>query len=446
MRHEAKNDRGGPAASRRTALKSAGAVAAGLVAGTASASARGAETLAVQGGKPAVTYDKAKHTDASRWPRYGPDEEAAVLEVLRSPGYSAIKALENEWKAYFGAPFVKAHCHGTTAIASMFFALGLPPGSEVMVPSYTFFATIVPLRLFGLVPVFVDINPHTLNFDVDDARRRLTKNTRALFPVHWLGLPCPMDDMMAFAKEHGLILLEDVAHAHAASYKGKPMGTFGRMSIFSYQTSKPLPALEGGMGMYQERADYERAASFGNSDVQNEFPASSPYRKYSGTSLGLKLRMNPLAAALVRAQLPKLAARNAEGVAQIRRLNDRIVDLPGLSEPPVPDGAKRLYYAANMLFLDEAKAGVSRAAVVKALQAEGVQARAYRYPLQHTMALYHDPSWWHHAPTIPDHLSGSEQANATSIALPYFTTDVPELVEQYGQAFEKVWARRKDLA
>jgi dTDP-4-amino-4,6-dideoxygalactose transaminase len=326
----------------------------------------------------------------------------------------------------------------------MYFALDLPPGSEVLVPSYTFFSSIVPMRLFGLVPAFVDVDPRTLNFDLDDARRRLTPNVRAMLPVHWMGLPCPMDDMTAFAREHGLALLEDVAHAPGASYRGRPLGSWGRMSIFSYQSSKPLPAMEGGMGTYLDRADYERAAAFGHSDAPPRFPADSPYRRHVGTSLGLKLRMNPLAAALVRSQLPRLDARNAAGAAQARRLNDRIAQLPGLVEPTCPPEAGRIYYANNILFLDEAKAGAPREAIVKALQAEGVRARAHSYPLQHEMRLYAEPEWWHHPPTLPD-LPGCDQANRTAIALPYFTADVPELVDQYAEAFEKVWAQRSKL-
>ena len=118
-------------------------------------------------------------------------------------------------------------------------------------PSYTFFASVVPMRVFGLVPVFVDVNPRTLNFDVNDAKKRLTKNTKAVFPVHWMGLPCAMDDISDFAAEHGLTVLEDVAHSPGAALKGKPLGTWGRMSIFSYQASKPIPALEGGMSSGQ---------------------------------------------------------------------------------------------------------------------------------------------------------------------------------------------------
>jgi perosamine synthetase len=327
----------------------------------------------------------------------------------------------------------------------MYFALGLPPGSEIMVPSYTFFATIVPMRLFDLVPVFVDVNPRTLNFDLEDAKKRLTKNTKAVVPVHWLGLPCEMDHIGQWAKEKGLIVLEDAAHAHGAELKGKKMGTFGRMGIYSFQASKLLPAIEGGMGMYQHEADYQRATTFGHYSLPRDFPEKSDYRKYFGTGLGAKFRMHPLAAALARCQLAKLDQRNAEGVAQVRRLNDRILQLPGLYEQTYGRAdMKRVYYNRNMLFIDEKEAGMSRAAAVKALRAEGVHTGEYSYRLQHKCDLYQEAQWWHHLPEIPE-LPGSEQANATAVSLPYFTSKHPELVDQYVRAFEKVWAHRQEL-
>jgi len=155
--------------------------------------------------------------------------------------------------------------------------------------------------------------------------------------------------------------------------------------------------------------------------------------------------MHPMAAALVRCQLVGLEERRAAGVKQVRRLNDRICQLPGLYEPPSRADAKRSYYSWNMLFIDEAKAGMTREACVKALRAEGVQAVAHSYTLQHKLPLYAEEQWWHHKPVIPE-LAGSDQANATAIALPFFTEDVPDLNEQYAKAFEKVWAHRAELA
>ena len=393
------------------------------------------------GGPKAVTHP---HGSATRWPLYGEEEEREIVKLLREPGYAPIEQLENDWTQHFQVPHARAYCNGTGALTTMFFALDLPPGSEVMVPSYTFFATITPMRLFGLVPVFVDINPRTLNFDVEDAKRRLTKNTKALLPVHWFGLPCEMDRICEFAKEKGLIVLEDACQAHGASMQGKLMGSWGRMAAFSFQASKPLPAMEGGMGVYQERGDYERGTTLGHYDKPRSFPADSAYRKYQGSGLGLKLRMHPMAAILARCQLRGLEERNTRAAAQICRLNDRIRHLPGLFEQAARPDMQRIYYASNMLFIDEALAGMSRAACVMALAAEGVRASASSYPLQHKMPLYAEAKWWHHAPAIPE-LPGSEQANRTAISLPMFTSDVPELVDQYAKAFEKVWAHRKEL-
>lgn len=209
----------------------------------------------MNGGDKAIT---ASHDDATTWPRYGTEEEKAVLEVLRKPSYTPIDILEEDWKKHFNLPYCKAHFNGTSAITSMYFALDLPAGSEIMVPCCTFWATITPMRFFDLVPVMIDINPVTLNFDVEDAKRKLTKNTKAVFPVHYLGMPCDMDHISDFCKEKGLILLEDACHAHGASMHGKFMGSWGRMACFSFQGSKPLPALEGGMGNYQNQNDYEQ--------------------------------------------------------------------------------------------------------------------------------------------------------------------------------------------
>lgn len=432
----------GGGTTRRDFLRTTGVVAAGLtVAGQAGAQ-RPIETLALKGGPKAVTVPDA---DAVRWPRYGREEEEAVLALVRQPTYDPLYALEGDWRGHFGVPYAKAYCNGTSALASMFFALDLPRGSEIMVPSYTFFATIVPMRLFGLVPVFVDINPRTLNFDLEDAKKRLTPRTKAVLPVHWIGLPCDMDAICDWAAEKGLIVIEDAAHAHGAKLKGRYTGTWGRMGIYSFQMTKPLPAIEGGMGVYQSAEDHGRATAFGDYQLKG-VAQDNPYYKYLGSGMGLKFRMHPMAAALARCQLEGLEERNEAGARQIRQLNDRLLQLPGLYEQT--SGRKdveRLYYSWNMLFIDEAEAGMSRDAAVKALQAEGVRADALHYTLQHKLPLYSEEEWWDHKPEIPE-LPGSEKANATCIALPYFTAEVAELAEQYVNAFEKVWANRKELA
>ncbi len=433
---------------RRTFLKSSGALAAGLylanqpAAGAQAKKAVG-QSLALTGGPKAVT---ASHDGSTRWPLYGNEEIEAVTALLKGPSYSPIAEFERDWKKFHNMPYVKAHCNGTSALTSMLFALDLPPGSEVLVPDFSTWFPVVPMRFFGLVPVWVDINPRTLNLCVEDCKRRLTKNTKAVMPVHWFGLPCDMDYICDFAKEKGLQVVEDASHAHGAAVRGKPTGTWGRMSGFSLQMSKPLPSIEGGIAMYHDRLDYERATTYGNYDLPATFPADSPYRKYQGTAFGSKLRMHPVSAILARIQLKGLAQRNAAGVAQMKKLNDRLNQLPGLAAQYVRPEIQRVFYSNNLLLLDEAKAGMSRAACVKALQAEGVSVSPFSWSLLHKYPIFHESKWsWHHLPAVPKKMPGCDQANRSAISLPYFTSAVPELVEQYAQAFEKVWAHRNEL-
>lgn len=435
---------------RRSFLKTAGAFGAGLyLAGTAkvkrAAAAQGKkEALALNGGPKAVTKAAG---DCQKWPLYGEEEIQAVTELLRSPNYAPVAEFEEAWKAHFGCPYAKAHCNGTSALTSMLFALDLPPGSEVLVPNFSTWFPVVPMRFFDLVPVFVDCDPRTVNIDVADCKRRITSKTRAIMPVHWYGLPCDMEAIMALAKEHNLEVVEDASHAHGAKVNGTWIGNWGRMAGFSLQTTKPLPSIEGGIGVYKEARDFERATTYGNYDLPNTFPEGSPYRKYQGTALGSKLRIHPVSAILARIQLKGLDARNAAGVAQIRRLNERITQLPGLTEQYVAPGVDRVFYAKNIMFIDEKKAGMSRTAAVKALKAEGVDVSEYNWTLLHTYPVFSETQWWRHMPVLPepDSIPGCEEVNRTAVLMPYFTSDQPELVEQYVKAFEKVWAHRESI-
>lgn len=440
-----------PKSTRRDFMKTAGAVGVGLyvsgTAGTKTAMAAPAkqETLALDGGPKAVA---AAAGDSTKWPLYGDEEIQAVTELLKNPNYAPVAEFEEAWKKYHGCEFAKAHCNGTNALTSMWFALDLPAGSEVLVPNFSTWFPVVPMRFFDLVPVFVDVKPNTLNIDLEDCKRRLTAKTKAILPVHWYGLPCEMDDVCAFAKEHGLEVAEDCSHAHGARVKDQLIGTWGRIAGFSLQMSKPLPSIEGGIAMYKQRGDYERATTYGNYDLPNTFPEDSPYRKYQGTALGSKLRIHPVSAILAKIQLGQLDARNAAGVAQIRKLNDRLTQLPGLSEQYARPDMKRVYYSKNIMFIDEKAAGMSRAAAVKALKAEGVDVAEYNWTLLNTYPMFGEEKWWRHMPVLPapDSVPGCHEINRTAILMPYFTSDQPELCEQYVKAFEKVWAHRDAIA
>jgi perosamine synthetase len=432
---------------RRSFLKSSTVMVAGLsVANYGFAEGKG-ETLAMSGGDKAVNCPKEQFAALTKWPRYGDAEKAALGAMLDSNKfYDELPAFEKEWQSYTKSPFVKNHINGTSALTSMYFALNLPAGSEIMVPSYTFFATCLAMRFFGCVPIFIDIDPKTATFDLEDAKRKLTPRTRAVVPMHSWGLPCQMDIISDWAKEKGLILLEDAAHAHGASMQGKKMGTWGAMGIYSFQASKVMPAIEGGMGMYQTREYYERAAAFGEYNDPAKFPKDSPVHAYEGTGFGQKYRMHPLGAALARQQLKGLDALNALVNKNVRLMNDRLTKLDGITEPLCRPEQSRVYYHRNMLLIDFKKQGFTREALVKALKAEGVDVNFWDYPEQHKLKIYSEAKWWNHAPKIPQSMPGNTYINANHIFLPLFYGEAPELTAQYQKAFEKVWAKRSELA
>jgi len=429
---------------RRGFLKAAGVTAAGAGLAQTPLSA-----LASEGGGKCVTVPKERISALRRWPRYGAAEKNRLHEMIeQGVTYSENKQFEKEWAAYTGSPFAKAHMNGSSALTSMYFALSLdvPPGSEVMVPSYTFFSACLALRFSNLVPVFIDIDPKTACFDLEDAKRKLTPRTVAVEVMHSWGLPCEMDHIFGWAKEKGLVTLEDASHAHGAAMQGKKIGAWGDMAALSLQASKPLPAIEGGVGMYKTRAYYERAAAFGHYEDPGTFPKESPVHAYEGTGYGQKYRMHPYAAALARMQLKGLDAINATVMKNVRAVNDRLAQLPGITEPRCRADQQRVYYSSNMVFVDFKALGFSREALVKALKAEGVEVSFWDYPLQHKQKIYAEANWWHHAPAIPEKMPGGDFVNANHLMLPLFYDEASEVNDQYVKAFEKVWAHRHGLA
>jgi perosamine synthetase len=435
-----------PGVTRRNFIRTSSTLVAGLAAGRTAGAAR-TETLAINGGPKAVTLPASALAALTRWPRYGDAEKKRLHALIDSNKfYDELPLFEKEWKDYTQAPFVKAHMNGSSALTSMYFALDLPAGSEVMVPSYTFVTACLSLRFSNLVPVFVDIDPRTACFDLEDARRKLTPRTKSVVAMHSWGLPCEMDRIWEWCREKGLIPLEDAAHAHGAAMQDRKVGTWGEMAIFSFQASKVMPTVEGGMGMYRNRLYYERAAAFGHYEDPVKFPADSPVRPYEGTGFGQKYRMHPFAAALARQQLAGLDERNALVAKNVRALNARLTRLRGIAEPLCRPDQSRVYYHGNMLLFDFATLGFSRDTLLKALRAEGVRASFWDYPEQHKLKIYSEAKWWHHPPTIPPAMPGNAHVNASHLFLPVWYGDAPAAIEQYARAFEKIWAHRNQLA
>src|SRR5438093_11219844 len=200
-----------------------------------------------------------------RWPILTDADRAAVARVLNRGVLSGVGApeargLEAEFAAVVGRRFCLATNSGTSALHIALAAAGVGPGDEVIVPALSFIATAQAVLHQGAIPVFADVEPDTYNIDIADAARRVTARTRAIVPVHLHGLPADMDAVLALARRAGLVVIEDAAQAHGATYRGRPVGTLGDMAAFSLNSTKNFPAGEGGLFVTASEELHARAA------------------------------------------------------------------------------------------------------------------------------------------------------------------------------------------
>lgn len=407
---------------------------------------------AVLGGPKAVTLDGAA---ANRWPIITEEDIAAVSDVLRSGELSlhrVTRELEDDYRRWLGVKHALACCNGTSAIFAALHSFGLQPGDQVLVPSATYWASVMPVLWCGAVPVFCETEPEQLGLDVTDAEKKVTPRTKALVVVHLWGMPSNMDAILAFAKKHNLKVFEDASHAHGAKFKGRSVATFGDAAVFSLQTNKLAPAGEGGILITNDDAIHEHAQCLGH--FERILDLKTPARRFAGTGFGLKHRMSPLSAAIARTQLRHLDERNRKRNENIEYLSRKLEAL-GVNCFMAPAGAERVYF----LFIvqnDEARTGLSTDSFVAALRAEGCDVVKPRYPLLHqqpvfTESKFIDIARLKHLPreSLPvyrgDELPRTMAANATLVQLPPFPSADRALLDQYATAFEKVLANAAQI-
>ncbi|MGH8933231.1 MAG: aminotransferase class I/II-fold pyridoxal phosphate-dependent enzyme [Egibacteraceae bacterium] len=311
--------------------------------------------LAIHGGIPAVPTPPPHFT----WPPLGRDAATAVLaqltEAISIPDRSGVIArLEDALQEYLGAKHVVLTSSGTAALHSMFTALGLRPGEEVIAPAYTFFATVTPLLHMGARPVLVD-GDETGNVDPAAVEHAITSRTKAVVVTHLWGVPCDMRAFTEITTRHGLALLEDGSHAHGATIGERKVGAFGTASAFSLNGPKPLSAGEGGFAMTDDEETYYRLLLHGhyNKRCRAEIPVENPLAVYAVTGMGLKLRIHPLAATIALNQLSRLDTY-LDGRRRIAaRMLSMLRGLPGLTVPDIPNHVKPAWYGLCLQYKSE---------------------------------------------------------------------------------------------
>ncbi len=398
-------------------------------------------SLALLGGEKAVRLDYEK---VGNRPLVDEKSRAAVNAVLDSNKLSMnpiVREFEKKFADYIGAQYALAMNNGTATLNSAVWAVGVEPGDEVIVPSYTFWATVVPILSARGVPVFCEVDPETFTLDPADIERRITPRTKAIMVVHVWGCPADMDAIMAIAKKHNLKVIEDCSHAHGATYKGKKVGTIGDAGCFSMQDTKLLCAGEGGVFVTNDRDVYERAVAYGHYERIRELPPDSPYSKYTLTGMAYKYRVHPLGIAVANVELDRLDERNEIRDSQGKRLEDEVAKLGFIRPQKVPEGARRVY-AYHYVRYDASKlGGLSLNTLLKAVSAEGVLCGTCGYGRLHYAPIFVEGGPYHDCgPAVPDlRLPVTEALGEdTFMMAPRFENICPELVNQYIEAYYKV--------
>lgn len=266
-----------------------------------------------------------------------------------------------------GSRFAVLAPNGTLGLFLALLALELPRGSEILLPSFTFYATASAAVFAGLVPVFVDADPETFNLDVETLESLLTPRTRAIMPVHVYGHAAPMDRVMDVARSHGLLVLEDAAQGYGVSYRGQHVGTLGDLGVISFFADKTVTTGEGAVVLTQREDLHEKLRL-----LRNQGRASSG--SFIHPSLGMNFRMTDLQCAVGLAQLRKLSAIVTARRKNHARYQANLEGAAGLRFMRVQPGST--FVPFRFVLLTSRKG-----AIVEALDQAGVQTRSFFYPM-----------------------------------------------------------------
>lgn len=417
--------------------------------------------LALHGGPSAVQTDSG---DVFRWPIITNEDEQAVLAVLRAgtmSGTDVTVQFEAEFAAWHGVRHALAHNNGTAALHAAMWACGVGPGDEVICPSLTYWASVLPAFSLGATVVFAEVDPDTLTIDPKDIEHRITDRTRAIVPVHYGGYPCDMDSIMAIATRHKLRVIEDASHAHGGLYNGRLVGTIGHVGAFSLMSGKALSAGEGGMLITNDRHLYERAVAFGHYERTAATLTEPDLVPYAGLPQGgHKYRMHQLSSALGRVQLRHYRARMEEIQQAMNRFWDLVEGVPGIRphRPPQDSGSTMGgWYMPKGLYRPEELGGLPVERFCAAVRAEGARTSpGANFPLHLHELLNACDVYGHGKPTRIAHstrdvrqprgsLPVTEALPERVFSVPWFKHERPQVIEEHALAFRKVAEQARTL-
>jgi perosamine synthetase len=314
-------------------------------------------------------------------PLLGERELEYVTECIRTGWISSaghfIEEFEEKWAAYCGMKYGVAVSNGTTALQVAVGCIGLEPGDEVIIPTFTIISCAQAVVYNGGVPVLVDAEPRTWCMDVSQVEAKITPRTRAIMPVHIYGHPVDMDPLLTLAEKHDLVIIEDAAEVHGAEYLSgrdgsgaawRRCGGLGHISAFSFYANKLITTGEGGMVLTNDAGYAEKARSLRNLCFR-------PERRFYHTELGYNFRLTNLQAALGLAQLERFDEIVAKKRWMGQAYTERLQGIPGLQLPVEEAWARHVYWMYGLV-LDEGR-GMDAVEFARRLKAEGVETRPF---------------------------------------------------------------------
>ena len=323
-----------------------------------------------------------RKTPFPAWPVRDATEDQALGEVVRSGRWNRgpqVERFEAEYARLTGAAHCLATANGTSALLATLGALDVGPGDEVIVPPYTFVATINAVLLRHALPVFVDTDVETFQIDARKIAAAITERTRVVMPVHLGGAVADLDTILAAAAPGRLPVVEDACQAHLAEWKGRKVGTYGRAGCFSFQASKNLNCAEGGAILTNDAGFLETCYRFHNNSRGRATAGSTDF-SYRG--VGANLRLTEFQAAMLLAQMTRLEQQARTRDSNGAYLTSLLSAIPGIAPARTYPGCTRNAYHLYMFRYDSAAfGGVTRTQFLKALGAEGVPASGGYSPL-----------------------------------------------------------------
>lgn len=364
-------------------------------------------------------------------PDIGEAEIDAVVEALRSGWLTTgprVTRFEHEFADALGAGVHAVALNSATAGLHLAMeGLGIGPGDEVIVPTWTFTASAEVVRYVGADPVLVDVEPHTLLLDLEAAESAVTSRTRAVVPVHFAGLPVDRDAIAAFARRHGIAVVEDAAHAFPCTSSGLPVGTGASEAVvFSFYATKTMTTGEGGMAVTNDPALAARMRTMRlhgiNRDVFDRYRSNAPAWRYEVVAPGFKYNLTDPAAAMGRVQLRRAGAMRERRAGIAAQYSSDLRDLPLLLPPEAGPGSEHAWHLFVVQI--DAAAPLGRDDFIAGMAERGVGCSVHFIP------LHQQPVWQQLGGLRDGAFPVASAAIGRVVSLPIFSSMGDEHVER----------------